>query len=314
MEELVLMSKYKKLAQKLELVLFTYNRAQFLDHALTQLRGCPFYFCKITILDNCSTDETPEVVQRHISCFPNMVYERNKLNIGGNANILRAAEKSNGLYTWLICDDDEFDFTNCDDVIDVVLEEKVDLIHMGGHGIKPWQPAGITATPKELMTMGYHFVNNASFVPAGLFRTQVFYDSLDAAYQNIRNWYPHLVYAFKFYTENKPIYLAKNRIVTASVGRAGYNYDDWLDRWVNTSFLMKQFSDRRKAFFDVYNGEKKLITLARLTLHAFKKKISFFSLFKVFYLYSVPGLLASIFYLAGIGLLYPFIKNIEKKD
>ncbi|QMU28958.1 glycosyltransferase family 2 protein [Adhaeribacter radiodurans] len=314
MEEPVLLPNYKRLAQKLELVLFTYNRAPYLNHALTQLQGSPFSFCKITILDNCSTDETPAVIQQHIACFPNMVYERNKINIGGNANILRAAERSNGLYTWLICDDDEFDFSNCDDVIDVVLEEKVDLIHVGGHGTKPWQLAGITATPKELMAKGYHFVNNASFVPASLFRTQVFYDSLDEAYQNIRNWYPHLVYTFKFYTDNKLVYLAKNRIVTASVGRAGYNYDDWLDRWVNTSFLMKQSSDRRKVFFDVYNGEKKLITLARLTLHAFKKKISFFSLFKVFYLYSVPGLLASIFYLAGIGLLYPFIKNIGKKD
>ena len=70
----------------LELILITYNRDSYLDKTLEQLLDSPFKNCKITILDNCSPDNTPEICKKYVGKFPNMIIKRHNINIGGNAN------------------------------------------------------------------------------------------------------------------------------------------------------------------------------------------------------------------------------------
>ena len=60
-----------------------------------------------------------------------MMIVRHPKNIGANPNILRAVETSNSIYTWIICDDDFYDFSDCLDIIDAINSEKFDLISPG---------------------------------------------------------------------------------------------------------------------------------------------------------------------------------------
>jgi glycosyltransferase involved in cell wall biosynthesis len=49
--------------QKLEIAIITYNRAAALRRTIGQLAAGAFRGCKLRILDNCSTDETPRVCE-----------------------------------------------------------------------------------------------------------------------------------------------------------------------------------------------------------------------------------------------------------
>ena len=120
--------------EKLEILLITYNRYKDLEKTLKQFYDGPFSECKFTILDNYSDDNTPDVCTKYQKLFPNLIITRHEKNIGGNANILRAVETSNSLYTWVICDDDNYDFSDCSDIINAIDSEKYDLISPGSHG------------------------------------------------------------------------------------------------------------------------------------------------------------------------------------
>ena len=238
---ILLNEQYKSLALRLEIIVITYNRSNLLKDTLKQLINSPFSQCKITILDNCSTDNTIASAKEMSQYFPSFHLITNKVNIGGNANIIRAAEISNGIYTWILADDDKYDFSDCDDVIDAIIEEKYNLIHMGAHE-ELWKYGAIEATPRELIQIGYPYFKYCSFVPCNLFRTQFFYDSIIHAYSNISNWYPHLPFLIEFYKYDEKMYIAKNRIVTAVIGNQPYSISSLITKWINCSnyFSLKQ--------------------------------------------------------------------------
>ena len=224
----------KILSTKLEIIIITYNRSQFLMNTLDYLRDSAFSFCKITILDNCSTDNTIEIVMNEVKMFSNLNIISNKINIGLGANIMRAIGLSNSLYTWVLCDDDNFDFSDVDDVINVIIDEKADLIHMGAHEYKEWTPSGVLMTPTELIDKGYNYFLYGSFLPCNLFKTTSVYPTIIQAYDNISNMYPHMPLIFDFFLNEKLIYVSKTRIVKASTSGQSYNYNKWLEAWVNT--------------------------------------------------------------------------------
>ena len=46
----------------LEIIVITYNRAELLGTTLDRLAASPFSTCRITVLNNASTDHTQQVV------------------------------------------------------------------------------------------------------------------------------------------------------------------------------------------------------------------------------------------------------------
>ncbi len=87
----------------------TYNRAPFLKECiskiLTQIRG---YEDRIELLvsDNCSTDETENIVQGFISDGAPIRYNRNETNLGMDGNFVYCFEHATGEYVWILGDDD----------------------------------------------------------------------------------------------------------------------------------------------------------------------------------------------------------------
>lgn len=88
----------------------TWNRAKFLEHNLNQLRSemktIPAGIVEIMVSDNCSHDNTAEVVANAIATGLPIRYLRNEKNIGWGGNFCQCFEKAEGQYVLLLGDDD----------------------------------------------------------------------------------------------------------------------------------------------------------------------------------------------------------------
>jgi glycosyltransferase involved in cell wall biosynthesis len=228
------------LETQLELALVTYNRAQHLDRTLEQLRKGLFAGCRITILDNCSTDDTPTVCERHVRSLPQLSVVRHRRNIGASANYLRAVELARAPYTWVLADDDDLDFTDCQDVIDVILSGSADLISLGAPGQDP-RERGRWTSAARLVASGARFFYVFTFVPGVVFRSELF-DSHCVAdgYRNVANLYPQFPFLARAVAADFSVYVARRQLVTrrpqaSSDGDRGLPSTlFWLQRWARS--------------------------------------------------------------------------------
>lgn len=198
---------------KIELCIFTYNRARSLDRTLRQLQDSPFGRCRITILDNTSTDQTPEVCARWAQKMANLRVIRHAKNIGASANYLRAVETSTSLYTWVLCDDDTYDFSDCQDVLDEIEAAHFDWICVGAPGQAEWEH-GLRTTTRELWKKGSRFFPVHTFVPCLIFKTELFdSECMALGYANAVNLYPHKRFITKGLEQNFSEYVSRKVIV-----------------------------------------------------------------------------------------------------
>jgi hypothetical protein len=93
----------------LTLCLATYNRARYLDRYLThhlnafEAAGVDY---ELVVSDNCSTDETPQILARYAARHPRMRVTRQPRNLGAYPNILTTLHQARGEFVVSIADDD----------------------------------------------------------------------------------------------------------------------------------------------------------------------------------------------------------------
>jgi glycosyltransferase involved in cell wall biosynthesis len=239
---------------KLEVFVITYNRSISLNNTLNALAGTPIANYPITVLDNCSTDNTAHVASRFYQSFSNYRLISNKINVGACANILKAIELCESEYIWILCDDDLFNLTDLIDIEEAIQSGTFDLIHVGAHPEKDWKFGGQYKTPRELIIEGYPYFKFSSFLPCNIFKRESFTKRfMIEAYNNIANAYPQMPYLISLYSEDKTIYIAKNQIVTAVVSGQSYNVDSWFIWWMKTCEGLRNIEDTRIAFLDQWN-------------------------------------------------------------
>ena len=279
---------------KLTVVIPTYNRVKYLQHTLEQFVNTPFAQCKIVVQDNNSLDNTAQMIEQFSKNFPNLVYCKNKYNIGANANILRAIENSDTEYTWVIGDDDIYDFNNCEDVISKINSSIYNLIQVGGHKEHPWI-GGFEKTPDDLKRINYRYFKFSSFIGSSIFKTDFFTKRIIKAYNNIVNGYPHMPYIFDIYLENQYIYVSKNRLVTpANYDKASYTVYQLFGWWLETSLLLPTKRDQRKCFLEQYDSCKPYSVgiyvsswmKKKITNEHFFKALSLFNIFQIISIFS----------------------------
>lgn len=255
----------KDLKSLLTICIPTYNRYKYLDSTLKQITNSPFKECEIYVSDNCSIDETKSIVEK----YPSVVYKRNKFNIGGNANILRCAEYGQGTYLWIIGDDDVYDFSNIEDVIEKLKEEKLELVHVGAHTDVPWKFGGQNKKIKDLVDDGYPYFRFSSFIGCNIIKRDSFLKEIINGYKNINYSYPHMPYLLSLYEKNSYIYISKNQITKAILGNQSYTFCECIIWWLNTSLLLRNRQDQIKCFFDQFNGSNKELT--KLFFYSYKQ-------------------------------------------
>lgn len=93
----------------LSLCLATYNRARYLDryltHHLIALDAAGIDY-ELVVSDNCSTDETPEILARYAAANPRLRVSRQPRNVGAYPNILTTLHQARGEFVVSIADDD----------------------------------------------------------------------------------------------------------------------------------------------------------------------------------------------------------------
>jgi glycosyltransferase involved in cell wall biosynthesis len=84
----------------------TYNNAHFISDALDSVLAQTFTNFECIVLDNCSTDNTREVVAKYLERDKRIKYSVNETNIGSGGNFNRCLQHATGQYVKFLCADD----------------------------------------------------------------------------------------------------------------------------------------------------------------------------------------------------------------
>lgn len=194
------------LKNKLDIFLVTYNRTGDLENTLKQIFAVdsPIKNLDVTILDNCSTDGTSELIQEYKNKYSNITHLRNSINIGGNANIARAFELAEKDYVWVICDDDSYNWSGWEEIENAVKDD-YDVIFT-------------RKTDNTLADIYY----SATFVPACIYKTKnITSTTYINAIDNIRNMFPQCAFIAKNINDNNRIYIPKHQFVEIGLHNGG---------------------------------------------------------------------------------------------
>jgi glycosyltransferase involved in cell wall biosynthesis len=245
------MHNVEAIADLLQLRVITYNRAAELARTLEALATSPFRSCQITILDNHSSDATPDVCAAYRERFPRCSIVRHRSNIGASANYLRALELSTTRYTWVVGDDDFFDFSDCDDVIEALLSDRFDLLSVGSPSQSDAE-RGQQTTAQELHRTTRYF-STFTFVTGVIFRTDRFDEwCFYKGYHNTCNLYPHFPFVVRMLEQNAPVYCSRRAIVRRDKTNEWHmDHMNWLAIWSRscTEFIADS-KVRKKAIED----------------------------------------------------------------
>ncbi len=205
------MSNEKCLESILEIFIITYNRHEFLEKTLEKLKGSLFAACRFTILDNCSTDLTQEVTARFSGQFPNYRVIRHNRNIGGDYNFLRAVELSNSFYTWILCDDDSYDFTHAQEIITAVEKCSYDLVYVASRSSMHLGSLRFgETTVRQLVREGARCHRAFAFWPSLIFRTDRFENY---CIHNAPHLFPSFNFINKCIIDDFSIYVSEHEMV-----------------------------------------------------------------------------------------------------
>lgn len=92
----------------------TYNRAQQLEYGLSrflsQITDDMRPLIEIHVADDCSTDNTPIMMEKLTEEYSFVYYERYERNIGLEKNLIACTKRCTGKYLWIFGDDDFLEF------------------------------------------------------------------------------------------------------------------------------------------------------------------------------------------------------------
>ncbi|MBI2966565.1 MAG: glycosyltransferase family 2 protein [Bacteroidetes bacterium] len=91
---------------KLSICIATYNRGLFIGETLDSILIQMEFGVEIVVVDGASTDNTPEVIAKYLSSYPEMRYYREQENSGVDRDYDKAVGYARGEYCWLMTDDD----------------------------------------------------------------------------------------------------------------------------------------------------------------------------------------------------------------
>src|SRR5215204_5853959 len=106
---------------KVSILLPTYNSASFLDDAIQSALNQTFTDFELIIVDNCSTDNSKEVISKYISDSRVRFYVNEK-NLGSNGNFNKCFSLATGDYIKCLCSDDRLNLSLLEKFVSVMEE------------------------------------------------------------------------------------------------------------------------------------------------------------------------------------------------
>jgi glycosyltransferase involved in cell wall biosynthesis len=195
------------MSKLLTIAIPTYNRSEMLLKQLNWLVDELTDFadqCNIVVHDNCSTDNTPQVVQQwelNLKRPISFIYYRNKKNTGGMANIVSCLEYATGKFVWTLGDDDPIAKGAVADILSIIKAySNLGMILLNGYGkdvktgeikIKQWFHKPVDSpghiNPNDF---NYFLVRNSGgilFISSAVYRTDLVQKALMAWPHSERN-------------------------------------------------------------------------------------------------------------------------------
>lgn len=129
------------MAKLLTISIPTYNRARMLagqfEWFAAEIKGYEAE-CDLVINDNCSTDDTEQVVAKWTEALGSNVqvtYNRHQKNIGGMANIVHCLNAATGKFVWSLGDDDPIEKGTLSYLVSILKKhEDLSLVLLNGYG------------------------------------------------------------------------------------------------------------------------------------------------------------------------------------
>lgn len=252
----------------LSIVLITYNRADYLRKTLDSLANS---FCKdteIIILNNCSTDSTLDVCESYKNHFSNFTIVTHSLNIGGNANILRAYEYGSRYYKWILCDDDYLKFEHCDDLVSELNAKKNDILIVTDVGVGIQQYSTTKPLGELLCSQNSETFWTMGFVPAVIFKNNVIRHQIVKGYENLYTYYQQLFVLLATFNKDTMVYTLSKPILERGPAPTGIGCEILL-KWVLSFRALPDSATRKRAeqiVFGRHKNESLFCYLTRFSL------------------------------------------------
>lgn len=185
----------------LEIFLITYNRIERLKYTLKRILEGPIKGFDIKILDNASDDGTKDFCEELQNSYKNFTYIRNKINLGISGNIIRAMELASKKWLWILCDDDDFNWDNWNEIEQALDSNDYDIVH--------------TTYTEGFRSEEYSYlINEEAFIPTCIYNTKHITPlTMQNAYALAYTLLPHHAIGCKVINEKGKIFVPQKRCV-----------------------------------------------------------------------------------------------------
>lgn len=136
----------------LSIAIPTYNRSQLLDKALSVLLPQTEEFIEyvdVSVLNNCSTDNSREVLDKYSAQYTNLTVYNHEVNNGMDWNIIQCYNVSKSKYLLILGDDDIILDGGIRRIIQLLQQTEVGVLYLSSYGFKEDY---ITERPKKGQT------------------------------------------------------------------------------------------------------------------------------------------------------------------
>ncbi|MCP4567834.1 MAG: glycosyltransferase [FCB group bacterium] len=219
-KDLITDEELKKLAAtgkkpKISILVPTFNRCDLLKRTLQNLASQEYPDFEIIVVDDCSTDDTPAVIENFKNRYPDHIYHRNEHNLGAGPNYNLAASLATGEYLLVFSDDDYLTRGALHQFVAPLNEDDYDFVYPDYQVIddkdRPTESWNYRTYPNSLELIRHLIRGGGNVIPECLLLKRNLYD--------------------EFYGDNydrrllPPFYLAAlDQLKIAHVSRALYQY------------------------------------------------------------------------------------------
>lgn len=241
-------------------VIITYNRAGQLEETLNAFLDAGLASMQLTVLDNASPDNTAAVVAEFQNKWPALGYVRNRYNIGGCANYLRAVEIVDTEYSWVIGDDDKWLFNGLDELIEQLQSGSADVIRLGWQ-VEP-EERGKLLPLAGLVRTSPNFLGSVSMISSVIVRRSFLTGYFSESYFSLSDFYPQMVpfYREAGSTATMVYSLSRDFMTHTPSDRPGYFFGDleWLTYYCRCTRYLPDHSLQEKVVAGVmtYLGQQ----------------------------------------------------------
>lgn len=236
----------------------TYNRAHLIGDTLDKfINQIGDQHVTIIISDNCSTDNTFEVVQEYVIKYPFIKYSKNTENLGFDENVVKMTNLVDTKYCWLFGDDDVIKDNALNDILDE-LKHDYDLIVVNASLYNLDLSKEIEYRHLPITSDKYYYGNNIdnAFVELSLYTSFIgslvvkkdLWEKIDYK-KYLKTGFVHVGIVYEYLNTNSKVLFVSNPLINIRLGNSGWSrnsFEIWHILWVKAINQIPNYSKKMK--------------------------------------------------------------------